>query len=250
MNTISTLAAAISVAGAVVTVGLGAWFEHRRNTSRRRAQLRHRASRYNETLLKAADSVRARLGNVPQIPKFREADRFRDYAIFETAYRIGRYLCVVHIVSQEVRFLDLGNRRRNQKLVERLGAVRGVLNDYGTKYGTSFLLLGGEQEAIGELFVDTTPTGDGPPRCISYPVFRERFETDERFARWLRPLVGEIEELVDGGEVPARFADVRTALDELVEFLDRRRIWQPWNVGESRRLAAAATSPDGQDKPA
>lgn len=247
MNTLSMLAAAISVTGAVVTVGLGAWFEHRRSSTRRRAQLRHRASRYNETLMQAASSVRARLGNVNhlnELPQFRDSARFRDYARYESLYRIARLLGVMHILVREVHFLDLGNRRRNRELVERLGAVRGVLNDYFTG-DLRFLILGGEQEAVGELMIDTADTGDGPPRCISYPVFRDRLDDDPRFARWLNPILADIDAVIESGERPHRFGDVEQALDKLIGFLDKRRVWQPWNVTESRRPAVGAGATDG-----
>ncbi|MGH3758892.1 hypothetical protein [Actinophytocola sp.] len=231
MNTVSILAAAVSVAGAVVTVGLGAYFEHRRNVSHRRARLRHRASRYSETLLQAAGSVRTRLGNVAHLnefPQFRDSERFRDYARYESLYRIARYLGVVHIMAQEVRFLDLGSRRRNRDLVERLGAVRGVLSDYSSG-DLRFLILGGAQEAIGELMIDTAATGDGPPRCVSYPVFRERLDDDPRFARWMNPVLADIDAVIASRERSPRFVPAEKALDELIEFLDRRRIWQPWD---------------------
>lgn len=237
MNTVSVLAATISVVSAIATVVLGAVFENRRNTSQRRAQLRHRSSRYSEPLLAAARSLRARLGNTTevQIVEFRDGpDRFRDYALHETLYRIGRYLCVVHILSREARFLDLGGRKHNRELVERLGAVRSAINDRNLG---SFLVLGGEQEAIGQLLVEPA-TDDGPPQCVSYPTFRERIDSDPRFARWLRPLQGDIEALLSGGKPPRRLPAVAVALDELIVFLDRRKIWKPWAVSERQRTSA------------
>lgn len=234
MNTVSVLAAVISVASAIATVVLGAVFESRRTAARRRARLRHRSIRYREPLLRAASALRTRLGNVTadQVKEFREeSDRYRDYALYETLYRLGRYLCVVHLVLEEVHFLDLGGRRHTTELIERLSAVRGAINDRSLG---SFLVLGGEQEAIGELFVDTVGTADGPPRCISYPAFRERMETDPNFARWLKPLREDLVALVKGRQQPPpRLPAVAGALDELIEFLDRRKIWKPWSLSES-----------------
>jgi hypothetical protein len=234
MNTVSVLAAVISVVSAIATVVLGAVFESRRTSARRRARLRYRSVRYREPLLRAASALRTRLGNVDvkQVKEFRDgSDRFRDYALHETLYRMGRYLAVVEIVLDEVHFLDLGGRRHKRELIERLVAVRWAINDRSLG---SFLVLGGEQEAIGELFVDTTATTDGPPRCISYPVFRERMDSDPNFARWLKPLRDDLTALLKGRqEPPARLAAVITALDELIHFLDRRKIWKPWSLSES-----------------
>lgn len=235
MNTVSVLAAGVSLASALVTVVLGAVFERRRTSSERRARLRHRSRRYSEPLLQAATAVRSRLGNAHQFAMFRDADeRFRDYAVYESLYRVGRYLCVVHLLWREVRFLDFGGRRHNKELIERVAAVRSVLNDYsGELRASPFLVLGGEQEAIGELMIDPASDEAGPPRCLSYPDFRERLDDDPRFARWLGPLEKDIRLLVTTGERPARFVPLEPALDQLIKFLDRHRVWRPWNPAAS-----------------
>ncbi|SDK86948.1 hypothetical protein SAMN04488074_107338 [Lentzea albidocapillata subsp. violacea] len=222
-NVVPVLAAAVSVTGAVVTVLLGAILERRRSRTQRRVRLRHVASRYSVPLLQAAHSLRARLGNTvaEQISEFREGpDRFGDYARYESLYRLARYLCIVQIMWREVDFLDFGRRRHNRELIKRLVAVGGALSDRTTG---RLLVLGGEQRALGDLMIDP----DGPPRCLTYPQFRDRMR-DERFAAWFQPLLDDIDAVVGGEPVPARHAHVVKALGELTEFLDRRRIGMPW----------------------
>lgn len=228
MNTVPVLAAVVSVTGAAVTVVLGALFEHRRTRTRRRAQLRHLASRYSVPLLQAAHSLRVRLGNTTpeQIAEFRQGpDRFRDYARYETVYRIARYLCVVQILWREVDFLDLGRRRHNHELIRRLAAVGTSLSD--RRLGT-FLVLGGEQQAIGDLLIDPKNPADGPPRCLTYPQFRDRLREDNHYAKWFTPLLNDVDSLLDTETIPPRLRRTAEALDELIDFLDKRKIAAPW----------------------
>ncbi len=56
-------------------------------------------------LLQAAHTLLTRLDNVGKFNQIEEfpklPPRFRDYARYETVYRIARYLCVVHMVWRE-----------------------------------------------------------------------------------------------------------------------------------------------------
>ncbi|MBC6447391.1 hypothetical protein [Actinokineospora xionganensis] len=228
MNTVPVLAAAVSVGGAVVTAVLGTVFERRRTRAQRRARLRHLASRYNVPLLQAAHTLRVRLGNTVagQIKEFREgSERFQDYARYETLYRLARYLCIVQIMWREVDFLDLGRRKHNRELIKRLTAVGTTLSDRGL--GT-FLILGGEQRAIGDLMIDPDSPADGPPQCVSFPVFRDRMRDDTRFAAWFKPLLDDIDTLLATEQVPPRLDRTAAALDDLTDFLDKRKIGLPW----------------------
>ncbi|ONI88073.1 hypothetical protein ALI22I_20245 [Saccharothrix sp. ALI-22-I] len=228
MNAVPVLAAVVSVAGAVVTVVLGAVFERRRTRAQRRAQLRHLASRYSVPLLQAAHSLRGRLGNtVPeQIKEFREgSDRFRDYARHETLYRMAHYLCIVQIMWREVDFLDLGRRKHNRELIKRLVAVGSAI---GNREFGPFLVLGGEQRAIGDLMVDPDSPKDAPPQCLTYPQFRDRLREDTHFANWFKPLLDDIDAVITSATIPPRLAHVTAALDELIQFLDKRKIGLPW----------------------
>jgi hypothetical protein len=228
MNMVPVWAAVVSVVGAVVTAVLGTVFERRRTRAQRRVRLRHLASRYNVPLLQAAHALRARLGNTVagQIKEFREGpERFQDYARYETLYRLARYLCIVQIMWREVDFLDLGRRTHNRELIKRLTAVGTTLSD--RRLGT-FLILGGEQRAIGDLMVDPDGPADGPPQCLSYPMFRDRTREDTHFAAWFKPLLDDIDTLIATVAVPPRLERAAGALDDLIDFLDKRKIGMPW----------------------
>lgn len=228
MNAVPVWASVVSVVGAVATVVLGTVFERRRTRVQRRARLRHLASRYSVPLLQAAHSLRTRLGNtvVEQIKEFREGPhRFRDYARYDTLYRVARYLCIVQIMWREVDFLDLGRRKRNRELIKRLAAVGTALSDRGLG---AFLILGGEQRAIGELMIDPDGPADGPPQCLTYPRFRDRIRDDVHFVGWFKPLLDDIDTLLAAEAVPPRLERVVAALDELIEFLDKRKVALPW----------------------
>lgn len=230
MNTVPVLAAIVSVAGAVATVVLGAVFEHRRHRARQRSQLRHVASRYSVPLLQAAHTLLTRLDNVGKINQIEEfaklPQRFRDYARYETVYRVARYLCVVHMVWREVDFLDFGRRRHNRRLGECLAAVGQALSD--RKLGP-FLILGGEQRALGELLVDPDSDEHGPPRCLSYPAFHAKLQDDARFAEWFKPLLDDVDAvLADPTMKLPRLAPATEALRVLVDFLDKRKLGRPW----------------------
>lgn len=233
-NALAVIAALTSVAGAVVTVLLGARFERRRHLDQRQQERQEHTDRYSGPLLAAAGSLASRLRNVidpRQIDEFTSADdqrsqRYFDYAVNETLYRIGRYLCWVHIVSREIRVLDLGNEERNRELVLRLGAVQHAISSRDDDL--TFMLLGGEQWALGELMVDPDrPTDD--PRCISYVRFVDRLD-DPRFAHWFQPLKQDIAAyLQNPGRALPRLTAITKALDDLVTLLDPRAIWVPFN---------------------
>lgn len=226
MNNVPVVAASISLAAAVVTVVLGAIFESGRRRARRRDARRDLSSSYRDPLLQAASSLASRLGNVDpgQIDEFgfKLPARFRDYAVYESMYRFGRYLCWVHILASEVHFLDLGTRRRNRRLVERLAAVQVAISDRAGD--PAFLLLGGEQWALGSLLIE--PGADGRARCMSYVDFRHRIDTDPQFQRWFRPLENDLNKLLGGAKdgLP-RLARTHAELLRLIRLLDPAKVW-------------------------
>ncbi|MFF5992791.1 hypothetical protein [Prauserella flavalba] len=233
-NAVAVIAALISVSGALVTVVLGARFERRRQLEQRRQERLDHTDRYSGPLLAAASALASRLRNVmdpEQITEFSAADeprsqRYLDYAINETMYRIGRYLCWVHIVSREVRVLDFGNEERNRELVRRLAAVQGAISSRDGDL--TFMLLGGEQWALGELMIDPDSPADDPA-CISYVAFVDRLD-DPAFARWFQPLQQDIAAYIpDPARARPRLTAITEALDELIALLDPRGIWVPFN---------------------
>ncbi|MGW5647976.1 hypothetical protein [Saccharopolyspora sp. NPDC003762] len=233
-NALTVIAALTSVVGAIVTALLGARFERRRHLEQRKQERQDHTDRYSGPLLAAASSLASRLRNVmdtDQINEFTSVDdqrsrRYLDYAVNETLYRIGRYLCWVHIISREIRVLDLGNEERNRELVLRLGAVQHAISSRDGDL--TFMLLGGEQWALGELMVDPDHPAEDP-RCISYVRFADHLD-DPRFARWFQSLKQDIATyLQNPAQAKPRLIAITKALDDLVALLDPRGIWAPFD---------------------
>ncbi|TKG73190.1 MULTISPECIES: hypothetical protein [Prauserella] len=233
-NALAVIAALTSVSGALVTVVLGARFERRRLLEQRRQERRDHTDRYSGPLLAAASSLASRLRNVmdpEQVKEFSSEDeqrgqRYLGYAINETLYRIGRYLCWVHITSRHVRVLDMGNEERNRQLVRRLAAVQRAISSRDGDL--TFMLLGGEQWALGELMVDPDRPADDPG-CISYVKFVDRLD-DPKFARWFQSLKQDIAAYISDLErARPRLTAITEALDDLILLLDPRGIWVPFD---------------------
>lgn len=227
---VAVIAAVTSLAAAITTVLLGAMFERRRHAEQREHERQDHADRYSQPLLAAASSLASRLGNATpqQVREFSTTggERYRSYLIHETLYRVARYLCWVHIITREIRALDLGNEDRNRELVKRIASVQHAISNRDGDL--TFMLLGGEQAAIGELMVERDGS-DSEPRCMSYVTFTERFDIDKRFHRWFDSLLTDLTAFAadpsHGGE---RLERIRAALNRLIELLDPKQIWVPF----------------------
>lgn len=138
--------------------------------------------------------------------------------------------------------LDLGNEARNRELVLRLGAVQHAISRRGGDL--TFMLLGGEQWALGELMVAAVRPADDL-RCISYVEFVisyvefvDRLE-EPRFDRWFQSLKQDIATyLSDPEAAQPQLTAIATALDELVALLDPRGIWVPFDENINATRAA------------
>ncbi|WP_199434708.1 hypothetical protein [Qaidamihabitans albus] len=232
MGNVSVISAILSVAGAVVTVTLGGLFEWRRRRADRELARRDLVSRYRDPLLQSAALLAARLRIAIDLfsgrPVHQAAPgtkRQEDYNRYESLYRLAAYLGWVQILRQEAHFLDLGSRRRSRHLMRRLADVRAALSGHAEEGGTDvFFLLGGEQQAIGELMVD--PDSPDRPRCLGYVAFRRKYRDDPEFMEWFSPLAEEIDTLVKRPqEAVIRLTTIHNALIELIIFLDPRRVW-------------------------
>lgn len=236
MDLVAVLAAATSLAAAATTVILGARFERRRLLEQRDYARRQAADRYAQPLLAAANSLASRIGNATpdQVGELAmvEGDRGERYAAYlryDTLYRLGRYLCWTHIIYREVRGLDLGDRRRNHELAARMADVGSAMND--RRIAPLFVLLGGEQDAIGELMLEHRD--DGEPRCMSYVSFERRMLTGEPdLMRWFGPLLKDLEIYLKTPELgDARLEVLGSALNSLIEVLDPEGVWTPLRPG-------------------
>ncbi|SFP41421.1 hypothetical protein SAMN05421810_102517 [Amycolatopsis arida] len=239
MNTVSLVAATVSFSSAVVTVLLGALFESRRRRGERDEERRHLVRRFRDPLLQAASGLLWRASNVIKDGDNRflleDTARHRDYVRYESAYRLAAYLGWVELLFREVRFVDLGNARRNRRLVELLARVQNALSE-PIPGDQAFRLLGGEQRALGELMVRPPIEGEDAPRCLGFVEFHHRITTEERFAHWFAPLLTDIDRFAAGRRSGlARLTNLHNALVELVDFLDPKQVWI---LGPRERLPA------------
>ncbi|OLZ44444.1 hypothetical protein [Amycolatopsis keratiniphila] len=250
MNNVSVISAVVSVSGAVLTAVLGGVFEARRRRSDREQLRRDLVSRYRDPLLQSAASLAARLRNAIRLLSGEEvhqaapgSERQDEYNRYDSLYRLAAYLGWVQILQQEAHFLDLGSRRRNRRLMRRLGEVKGALSGHIEPSDTRvFLLLGGEQQAIGELMID--PDSPDRPRCLGYVQFRRRYRDDAEFAGWFEPLLEETTKVLEHPEEgAARLTTVYNALVDLIVYLDPKKVWI---LGPNRKFEHALTtaSPD------
>ncbi|OEV05995.1 hypothetical protein AN219_35780 [Streptomyces nanshensis] len=231
MDTVSMISAVVSVTGAVLTAALGGIFESRRRRSDRELARRDRMRRYREPLLQAAAAAQARLGNAvrmltgePVTQLARGTQRQKDYNRYESLYRFAVYQGWVHILFQEVYFLDLGSRRRNRKLIKLLVAVNFAISGHDD-HGRTGVLQGGEQRLIGELMVASDGSDEGSRRCLGYADFRAKLADDPRYAEPFQPVLDFIDGLRNTPAKIRRLTLIQNALIDLIDFLDPHRVW-------------------------
>jgi len=183
--------------------------------------------RYRDPLLRASFDLQSRLYNIVKrsfltTHHVDERPDRKEYACENTLFVIAEFLGWVEILRREVRFLDLGVEVENQTWVNRLAAVRNVLqSDRG---GPALQLMNGQQRAIGEIM--TVPVDDpdeDAPRLetLGYTAFVVRRRDDPDFARWFERLADDIALLArepDAGT--RRIVGLQHALVDLMEFLD------------------------------
>jgi len=230
VNNVSLISAIVSLAGAVTTAVLGGVFEWRRRRADREQARRDLVSRFGAPLVQASVQLAWRLRNaIDQFAGKRVketplgSDRQDDYNLYETLYRLAAFLGWVEILYRDAHFLDLGNRRRNRRFLQRLAAADSAIAG-GSGPGAPFVLLSGERRAIGEVMV--APDSDSA-RCLGYVEFRRRYESDEEFRRWFAPAVDQLSVLVETKPAGAvrQLTHAHNTLIELVDFLDPRKTW-------------------------
>lgn len=175
---VALLSALISVRASRRQVLLSAELDRRDVMSRRR-----------DPLLWAAFDLQSRLHNIVErgfLPFCYEGEtgRDREYARRSTLHVLGEYLGQVEILRRRIQFLDLGKRRHNRAVVERLTAIATVLNEDGGYGDRHFRIFRSDQRALGEIMIKE----DGES-CLGYAEFCRRLEDDPEFAAWFQPLL-------------------------------------------------------------
>jgi hypothetical protein len=224
------------------------------NQRARRDQTQDLMARYRDPFLWSVHDLRSRIRTILHeefLTRFLingedqilpDGDAMRAYARRHTMFVLAEYLGWVEIIRRTVGFLDLGDQRRNQRLLEHLSVIRRVL--FAADLSPVFHVLIGQQRGIGELMI--VPDREGEERswrCIGFAEFCERLDTSPSFASWFERL----EHGITGyASQPAknddRLVELSTRLTQLIDFLDPTRTRFPLR-GEERPRYRTAEKP-------
>ena len=227
-SAVALASVAISVWSARSTARLQDELEERRRQASKEELVEEVMSRYREPLLRAAFDLQSRIYNIVgqgflQRYLQRGDPANQEYACRNTMFVVAEYLGWVEILRRGVQFLDLGDVRRNQLLVERLEAIGTILSTDRQFQGAVPRMFRGEQRAVGELMMQ--PAQEGEPaavgQCIGYAAFSARLDQDPAFAHWFEPLERDIRRLAaDPAPNHRRLVGLQHALLDLIDFLD------------------------------
>ncbi|MBX9399152.1 hypothetical protein K4749_37670 [Streptomyces sp. TRM72054] len=178
-------------------------------------------SRFRDPLLWSAFDLQSRLYNIVtrnflQTYGASKEAREREYARRSTLFVICEYLGWVEIIRRRIRFLDLGNRQDNRRLISLLAEISETLST-SAYLDRRFRVLRGEQRALGELMISR---GGHAESCLGYAEFCNRLEVDTGFAKWTQGLTQDIETLIESPDLLQRITDLQCGLINLVNFLD------------------------------
>jgi hypothetical protein len=190
-------------------------------------------ARYRDPLLWSVHDLRSRIRTILEEdflsrflvigddPILGDGDKFmRPYAQRHTMFVLADYLGWVEIVRRSVGFLDLGDRKRNRRLVELLSIVRRVL--FAVDLDPIFHVPIGQQRGIGELMIVPDLTGEGRGwRCIGFAEFCSRLDNDLIFSTWFERLERAIIEYsMRPKQDHNRLAELNLRLTDLIDFFD------------------------------
>lgn len=227
-SAVALASVAISVWSARSTARLQNELEERRRQASKEELVEEVMSRYREPLLRAAFDLQSRIYNIVGQGFLHRYLQLGDpanqeYACRNTVFVVAEYLGWVEILRRGVQFLDLGDVRRNQLLVERLEAIGTILSTDRQFQGAVPRMFRGEQRAVGELMMQPTQAGEqgAVGQCIGYAAFNARLDQDPPFAHWFAPLERDIRQLAaDPAPDHRRLVALQHALLDLIDFLD------------------------------
>ncbi|MFJ9821000.1 hypothetical protein ACIRU3_38215 [Streptomyces sp. NPDC101151] len=178
-------------------------------------------SRFRDPLLWSAFDLQSRVYNIETQHFLRSygispVAREREYARHNTLFVICEYLGWVEIIRRRIRFLDLGSREDNRKLISLLTEISEIFST-SVYQDRRFRVLRGEQRALGELAISNIGHAES---CLGYAEFCKRLEIDSEFTKWTQGLARDIETLIGSSELPRRLVDLQGALINLINFLD------------------------------
>jgi hypothetical protein len=215
--------------------------QERREMRTREEEADRLLRRYRDPVVRAAFDLQSRLYNIVVndfLQKYlvRGTAAEQEYAVESTLYVIGEYFGWVEVLRQEVQFLDLGDSGKSRELRERLGATNGIF--FSERPDSGFRIFRGEQRAIGQVMVATSPAS-GVREVIGYADFVTRRQSPE-FARWFQKLDADTRQLAASGGRPDRLIDVQHQLIGLLAFLDPENQYFP----DSRRQLIPHDAPE------
>jgi hypothetical protein len=201
----------------------------------RRAALKDRLQAADETalhyripLLAAASDLQARLYNIRKqdfLTRFpvKMANRAQpEYAVENTLYLIGQYLCYAEAIRRGALYLDPVDLQRQKAMIEQIEKIRDIFSS-STITEPALCLFRGEQRAVAEVML--VPTDGAPGKssgwdCIGYAAFVEALKDTDK-ARWFDHLREDIAELqTDLGGHDVRLIELQNSLVDLVDLID------------------------------
>ncbi|MGW5637986.1 hypothetical protein [Streptomyces sp. NPDC003832] len=220
MDALAWISAAVALAGAVTTAVLGYWFQRRAVTVERLNYM----TQYGASLAWAAFDLQSRLHNVLGRRYFElfltgGSRQDAELARRSTVFVVAEYLGWVEILRRDVQFLDLGRTEPNRKVMTQLSRISETFGKSPAHSG-EFSLFRIQQRAIGAVMIHPE-SAPGHRRCLDYPEFCARLDTDDRFGAWFSQLLQDVDAVaadITAGE--ARLATLQRQLVELIDLLD------------------------------
>ena len=181
-------------------------------------RLQKEVAKYKEPLASAAYDLQSRLYNILHLDFVQRfictgSDRERGYAIDNTCFLFGQYMCWSELARREIQFINLGKDVETKALLHLQGDIARV---WGTDNADSMLrLFAGEQRALGEELI----ISDGSvSRCIGYGAFLKRCPEETGLMVLLRAEIASLETTLP--RATPRLKAVQNALIDLLEQLD------------------------------
>jgi hypothetical protein len=240
-GTAAVLGAIVSLGGAIFTAVYGSSVKSRivqlqhtldkeRADEERRGRSRILMEKYRDPLLRSAQELQSRLGNIV-CGRYLSIGYKRDdpddpesgYAVNSTMYAVAEYLCWREVVRREMPYLDLGNVAKNTALMKQLSTIEDAFaSDTRRTSSKTFCLFRHRQRAMGEvMMVDRTRPGPVRLDCIGFAAFTQRVQKERDFASWFKPLEADIRALaVASSKNYERLVDIQGALIGLLNLLD------------------------------
>ncbi|KAF8068061.1 hypothetical protein FPV67DRAFT_1170815 [Lyophyllum atratum] len=211
---ISIIIAIVALLGTIANASLTIWEKIHTERRKRYYAMADTVAKYRDPLHLAAEDLAFKITNIDAglvVWVSGQAGRARqEYIIFHTTFVFGQFFCWLYILRRDTQFL-----LPSTQYDEESGAVRTILHKIRLTLRSSaddslFMILTGEQEAIGEIMTvidgadpdeeEKTAGGAGKRsggqcRCMGYASFVRRWKRDAEFREWFGMISGGLKEL-------------------------------------------------------